>query len=125
MVARFASAGGRWRPYVRHDPHRRWYVRLAWTPRHEISLLCWELGHAIDLHDHGTSAGAFVTEGVLREEYVRGDDLHRVNLRPGVVPLMGAMNALFAKGDGKGLIRRIPALKGECVTRARLLRPEQ
>ena len=23
MVARFASAGGRWRPYVRHDPHRR------------------------------------------------------------------------------------------------------
>src|SRR5262249_18759481 len=25
---------------------------------------------------------------------------------------IGAMNALFAKGDGKGLIRRIPAPKG-------------
>jgi hypothetical protein len=86
VAARYASAGERWRPYVRHDPRRRWYVRLAWTPEHEVWLLCWELGQAIDLHDHGRSAGAFVvTEGVLREEYVTGAELRQIRLRPGVV----------------------------------------
>ena len=110
MVARFASAGGRWRPYVRHDPPRRWYVRLAWTPRHEIWLLCWELGHAIDLHDHGTSAGAFVvTAGVLREEYVRGDDLHRVTLRPGLVRRFAAGHVHTVWNDGPGAATSIHA----------------
>jgi Cysteine dioxygenase type I len=86
VAARWASAGERWRPYVRHDLHRRWYVRLAWTPDHEVWLLCWELGQAIDLHDHGRSAGAFVvTEGVLREEYVSDTALRQIRLRPGVV----------------------------------------
>lgn len=110
VVARYASAGERWRPYVRHDPRRRWYVRLAWTPEHEVWLLCWELGQAIDLHDHGKSAGAFVvTEGVLREEYVADVELHRIRLRPGLVRRFAAGHVHTVWNPGPGAATSIHA----------------
>jgi hypothetical protein len=110
VAARYASAGERWRPYVRHDPRRRWYVRLAGTPSHEVWLLCWELGQAIDLHDHGRSAGAFVvTEGVLREEYVAGTELRRVRLRPGVVRRFAAGHVHTVWNPGRGAATSIHA----------------
>src|SRR5262245_66001987 len=38
---------------------------------------------------------------------------------------IGATNALFAKGDGKGLIRRIPAPKGATGARASRTTPRR
>ena len=110
VVARFASAGGLWRPYVRHDPTRRWYVRLAWTPEHEVWLLCWELGQAVDLHDHGGSAGAFVvTEGLLREEYVDAAELRRLRVRPGLVHSFPAGHVHTVWNPGPGAATSIHA----------------
>ena len=110
VVARFASTGGLWRPYVRHDPTRRCYVRLAWTPEHEVWLLCWELGQAVDLHDHGGSAGAFVvTEGLLREEYVDAAELRRLRVRPGLVRSFPAGHVHTVWNPGPGAATSIHA----------------
>lgn len=57
-----------WRPIVRHDPFRRWFMRNYRTPEVEAWLLTWTGTQAIELHDHGGSAGAmFVVEGELLE----------------------------------------------------------
>jgi Cysteine dioxygenase type I len=110
VVARFASAGRLWRPYVRHDLFRRWYVRLAWTPEHEVWLLCWEVGHAVELHDHGGSAGAFVVaEGVLREEHVDGAGLRRIRCRPGTVRSFAAGHVHTVWNPGPGAATSIHA----------------
>src|SRR6185295_5004560 len=69
LVTWVASNPALWRPWVRHDPVTRWYVRLWRTPTHEVWLLCWTAGQGVALHDHGGSAGAFcVAEGMLVEE---------------------------------------------------------
>ena len=57
-----------WRPIVRHDPSRRWFMRSYRTPEVEAWLLTWTVTQAIELHDHGGSAGAMlVVEGELLE----------------------------------------------------------
>jgi predicted metal-dependent enzyme (double-stranded beta helix superfamily) len=86
LVASYASAGGRWRPYVRYTADQRWYLRLLWTPAYEVWLITWAVGQAVDLHDHGDSAGAFVvTQGALREQHLDADRLRRVRCGPGMV----------------------------------------
>jgi hypothetical protein len=103
VVARFASAGRLWRPYVRHDAARRSYLRLVWTPEHEVWLICWPAGQLVDLHDHGRSAGAFaVTEGVLREEHPDGAGWRKVRCRRGAVRSFPAhhVHAVWNPGPG-------------------------
>lgn len=57
-----------WRPLVRYDPTSRFYARLAHEPDFEAWLLTWVPGQGTDWHDHGGSAGAFVTvQGTLSE----------------------------------------------------------
>lgn len=57
-----------WRPLVRYDPASRFYARLAHEPDFEAWLLTWVPGQGTDWHDHGGSAGAFVTvQGTLSE----------------------------------------------------------
>jgi predicted metal-dependent enzyme (double-stranded beta helix superfamily) len=89
IATRFASERTVWRARVRHDPLRRWYVRLAWEADHEVWLLGWTPGQTVGLHDHGGSAGAFVvTEGELLEEHLEsgeGIDLRRTRCRRGAV----------------------------------------
>ena len=73
-LARFALAIARredlWRPIVRHDPELRWHARLANLGDVEVWLLAWTHEQAVELHDHGGSAGAFaVAEGELREDF--------------------------------------------------------
>jgi Cysteine dioxygenase type I len=57
-----------------------YYVRLAREPEFEAWLLTWLPGQGTDWHDHGGSAGAFITlRGVLTERHAEiGYGLPRV-----------------------------------------------
>jgi hypothetical protein len=69
LAGRLAGAADRWRPIVRHDAERRWYVRLLRSDQVEVWLLVWTPGQQVPAHDHGGAAGAFtVVEGVLVED---------------------------------------------------------
>jgi predicted metal-dependent enzyme (double-stranded beta helix superfamily) len=58
-----------WEPLVSNDSAARYYVRLARDLEFEAWLLTWLPGQGTDWHDHGGSAGAFVTlQGVLTEQ---------------------------------------------------------
>ena len=59
-----------WEPLVSYDPVDRYYVRLAHEREFEAWLLTWLPGQGTDWHDHGGSAGAFLTlRGVLTERH--------------------------------------------------------
>jgi hypothetical protein len=59
-----------WEPLVSYDPVDRYYVRLAREPGFEAWLLTWLPGQGTAWHDHGGSAGAFITlRGVLTERH--------------------------------------------------------
>ncbi len=65
---RLAEQTALWEPLVRYDPISRYYARLAAEPTFEAWLLTWVPGQGTDWHDHGGSAGAFVTvRGTLTE----------------------------------------------------------
>jgi hypothetical protein len=103
MVAAYAATPRLWRAAVRHDTSRRWYVRLAWSTEHEVWLLGWTAGQAIELHDHGESAGSFVvTEGALCEEHVAGAGVRRVRYEPGAVRSFAAGHVHTVWDPGPG-----------------------
>jgi hypothetical protein len=57
-----------WRPLLTPNEHGRSSVRLLATERYEAWLLQWQVGHGVELHDHGGSAGALtVVDGQLVE----------------------------------------------------------
>jgi predicted metal-dependent enzyme (double-stranded beta helix superfamily) len=59
-----------WEPLIAFDPTSRYYVRLAKQAGFEAWLLTWVPGQGTDWHDHGGSAGAFITlRGTLWEEH--------------------------------------------------------
>ena len=59
-----------WEPLVSYDSAARYYVRLAHEQEFEAWLLTWLPGQGTDWHDHGGSAGTFITlRGVLTEQY--------------------------------------------------------
>ena len=93
-VARaLATDEDRWRALVRHDPQRRWFVRLHATPSVEAWLITWTTAQGLELHDHGGSCGAVsVVEGELTEDYtdlVGGVPLRRNSWRRGSVVTFG------------------------------------
>lgn len=69
-----ASSAASW-PGMADPVERRWRT-IATTDRFEAFLIAWPPGGAIDLHDHGSSAGALaVASGSLVETSVsRGGD---------------------------------------------------
>jgi predicted metal-dependent enzyme (double-stranded beta helix superfamily) len=72
LVQRYAYRTRLWRPLVEFDPVSRFYARLDKTDDYEVWLLTWLPGQGTDWHDHGGSAGAFVTvQGTLTERYAR------------------------------------------------------
>ena len=74
-----------WQPLVRYDALSRYYVRLASSPDYEAWLLTWLPGQRTDWHDHGGSAGAFLTvAGALTERHatVEPDGALRVLTEP-------------------------------------------
>lgn len=68
LARRIAARPDLWRPRLRHDPAQRGFFRLFATPEMEAWILTWCGAQAIELHDHGGSAGAvLVVEGMLVE----------------------------------------------------------
>ena len=59
-----------WEPLVEYDPTSRYYTRLAKQPGFDAWLLTWLPGQGTDWHDHGGSAGTFITvRGTLTERH--------------------------------------------------------
>ena len=70
LAERLASQQDLWRPLVEYDPVSRYYARLASEPDFEAWLLTWLPGQGTEWHDHGGSAGAFITvQGILTEAH--------------------------------------------------------
>jgi predicted metal-dependent enzyme (double-stranded beta helix superfamily) len=70
IATSLANQRALWEPSVSYDPVARYYVRLARQHEFEAWLLTWLPGQGTDWHDHGGSAGAFVTlRGVLNERH--------------------------------------------------------
>jgi predicted metal-dependent enzyme (double-stranded beta helix superfamily) len=68
IAARLADQQSLWQPLIRYDPVSRYYARLASEPDFEAWLLTWVPGQGTEWHDHGGSAGAFITlQGTLTE----------------------------------------------------------
>ena len=64
-----------WEPLVSYDPVARYYVRLSREHQFEAWLLTWLAGQGTAWHDHGGSAGAFITlRGVLTERHAEVGD---------------------------------------------------
>jgi predicted metal-dependent enzyme (double-stranded beta helix superfamily) len=81
VLARLAEQRALWQPLIKFDPISRHYARLASEHDFEAWLLTWVPGQGTDWHDHGGSAGAFVTvQGTLTEQQamVRRDGPPRV-----------------------------------------------
>jgi quercetin dioxygenase-like cupin family protein len=58
---------------VDHQSGERRWVELDSSPYLQIWLLCWPAGTGTGWHDHGESAGAFLTvSGTLREQTSHG-----------------------------------------------------
>ena len=65
-----------WEQRTGDVPHERRYERLLSTPVYEAWVICWPIGTALDLHDHGGSAGAFtVVAGQLDETTIDHGEL--------------------------------------------------
>lgn len=69
-ASRLAEQSALWESLVKYDPISRYYARLAAEREFEAWLLTWVPGQGTDWHDHGGSAGAFVTvRGTLTEQH--------------------------------------------------------
>ena len=69
VLTRLADQRALWQPLIKFDPISRHYARLAAERSFEAWLLTWVPGQGTDWHDHGVSAGAFLTvRGTLTEQ---------------------------------------------------------
>ena len=70
IATRLAAQTTLWEPLIAYDPISRYYARLARESDFEAWLLTWVPGQGTEWHDHGGSAGAFITvRGSLTEEH--------------------------------------------------------
>ena len=84
IATRLADQRSLWEPLVAFDPVSRYYARLAAEPEFEAWLLTWVPGQGTDWHDHGGSAGAFVTlRGQLTEEHATVSPFAAPRIVPG------------------------------------------
>ena len=61
ITTRLAAQTTLWEPLIAYDPISRYYARLARESDFEAWLLTWVPGQGTEWHDHGGSAGAFIT----------------------------------------------------------------
>jgi hypothetical protein len=92
LALRLAGQRSLWEPLVRYDSVSRYYVRLASEPDFEAWLLTWVPGQGTPWHDHGGSAGAFVTlQGTLTELHAR--------VAPGQAPEIDPQPRVLSAGE--------------------------
>jgi hypothetical protein len=83
VLTRLAGQRVLWEPLIKFDPVSRHYARLAAEREFEAWLLTWVPGQGTDWHDHGGSAGAFLTvRGTLTEQQA----VVRPDAPPRIVP---------------------------------------
>lgn len=104
LATRLSEQRSLWEPLVEYDPGSRYYARLASTRDHEAWLLTWLPGQGTDWHDHGGSAGAFVTvRGTLIEQHARV----RPDVAPVVAPDVRTLSAGALRAFGTRHIHRV------------------
>jgi quercetin dioxygenase-like cupin family protein len=106
VVSALAAQPKLWQDLVCHDPHARWYRRVALTDAVEVWLIGWWPGQHTSLHDHGGASGAVaVVVGTLQETTMvppwrtRVRTLHRgsvLRVGPEVVHQVGNVHAFPA-----------------------------
>jgi len=75
LVDEIAARPQLWRPHVRHETDRRWYLQLHRDPNVDVWLICWDAAQETGLHDHDRSAGAVrIVEGTLLEDWLAARD---------------------------------------------------
>jgi quercetin dioxygenase-like cupin family protein len=93
-----------WELRTGHVPEERRYVRLLSTPAYEAWVICWPPGTALDLHDHGGSAGAFaVVAGQLDETTVSDGELIGQRYQPGETATFGPAHVHAVANSGEQL----------------------
>ncbi len=96
---RLAGQVALWEPLITYDPVSRYYARLVAERDFEAWLLTWVPGQGTEWHDHGGSAGAFVTvRGTLTEEHANVSQVGPPRIEPGVRELStGSLRAFGTK----------------------------
>jgi hypothetical protein len=87
LVADLAREPATWQQLVRHEPDRRWWIRLIRRGNVDAWLITWPGQEATDLHDHGRSAAALtVVRGSLEHVLAsRRGQLSRETLNTGTL----------------------------------------
>jgi quercetin dioxygenase-like cupin family protein len=86
IAAGLAEVSSPWDLRPGESAHDRHYERVLATPSYEAWIIYWPAGTALDLHDHGDSAGAFaVVAGRLDESRVTAGGPEVNQLRAGEV----------------------------------------
>ncbi len=81
-----------WEPLITFNPWSRHYVRLAAASGVEAWLLTWLPGQGTEWHDHGGSAGAFLTVlGALTEQQAMVQQDGPPRVRPEVRTIRNGM----------------------------------
>lgn len=104
IATRLAEQTELWQPLIEFDPVSRYYARLAREPDFEAWLLTWVPGQGTDWHDHGGSAGAFVTvQGTLTEQAA----MVRPDGPPRIVPAARELSAGTLRQFGRKHLHRV------------------
>ena len=86
-----------------HDPHRRWWQRLALTDSVEVWLLGWARGQSTGAHDHHGAHGAMtVVHGTLQEELYDFASAERTGVRSH----RGRRSAVFAPEHAHDIVAK-------------------
>ena len=84
MAGTLAGVTEPWQVRPDHDPTERCYEQILATDVYEVWVIYWPTGGALDLHDHGGSAGAFaVVAGRLDEAHLEHGRMVERQLVPG------------------------------------------
>ena len=119
VVSSVAAQPDLWRPRVHHQLYRRFYERVVSAEDYEVWLICWDVGQMTLLHDHGTSAGAFVVvDGALLEDHGRAGTgrLRQRRISRGRIMSFGPKYVHNLTNPGPGLATSIHAYSPKITT---------
>lgn len=122
LLRSIAADADAWQPQLRLPSRegRRWWTRLSGDELIDVWLLSWLPGQATDLHDHGSSAAAFmVVRGELAE--VRVDDegwwsRHRRETGEMTIVPAGVVHDVHGAGAGPAVSIHAYAPPLRCMT---------